>query len=65
MRLYLYTPDVHAMIRRIASECEASQRILVAACGPAGLSDDVKDAVKKCTKADGPSLDLHLEAFGW
>jgi hypothetical protein len=58
-------PDVHSMIHRIASECEASKRILVAACGPAGLSDNVRDAVKSRTTVDGPSLDLHLEAFGW
>jgi hypothetical protein len=67
--LPLYTlpgrPDVHSTMHRIASECEASERILVAACGPAGLSNGVRDAVKTCTKVDGPSLDLHLEAFGW
>jgi hypothetical protein len=58
-------PDVHSTVHRIVSECEASQRILVAACGPAGLSDTVRDAVKSCTIVDGPGLDLHLEAFGW
>lgn len=58
-------PDILSTIHGIANECDASQRIIVAACGPAGLSNDVRDAVKSCTKVDGPSLDLHLEAFGW
>jgi hypothetical protein len=58
-------PDVHSIIRRIASECEANQQVIVAACGPAGLSNDVRDAVGSCIDVDGPSLNLHLEAFGW
>lgn len=58
-------PDVHAIVCRVASECETTQRILVAACGPSGLSNNVSDAVRDCISIDGPSLDLHLEAFGW
>lgn len=58
-------PDVQSIVRRITSECETSQRVLVAACGPTGLSDNVRDAVRDCTSIDGPGLDLHLEAFGW
>lgn len=57
-------PDVPAAIRRVASECEPTQSVLVAACGPTGLADSVKDAVKECTSVDGPALELHLEAFG-
>lgn len=57
-------PDIHAAVRRAVSECEATQMILVAACGPTGLSNSVRDAVKDCTTVDGPGLDLHLEAFG-
>lgn len=58
-------PDVHSTVHRVASECGTNQRILVAACGPTGLSDDVRDAVRDCISVDEPSLDLHLEAFGW
>jgi hypothetical protein len=58
-------PDVHSTVHQVASECEPEQRILVAACGPSGLSDDVRDAVRNCISIDGPGLDLHLEAFGW
>jgi hypothetical protein len=58
-------PDLQSTVRRIASECETNQCVLVAACGPTGLSDNVRDAVRDCTSIDGPSLDLHLEAFGW
>ena len=57
-------PDVPATIRRVAGECETSQRVLVAACGPTGLADSVREAVKDCTSVDGPGLDLHSEAFG-
>lgn len=57
-------PNIHAAVHRAARECEATQRILVAACGPTGLSDSVRDAVKDCTTIGGPGLDLHLEAFG-
>jgi len=58
-------PDVHSIIRRVASECGTDQRILIAACGPSGLSNDVRDAVRNCISIDGPSLGVHLEAFGW
>ena len=58
-------PDVHSTVRRAASECQSNQRVLVAACGPSGLSNDVRNAVRDCTSIGGPSLDLHLEAFGW
>lgn len=58
-------PDVRSMVQSTAAECTPSDRILVAACGPTGLSNDVRDAVRECTKSDGPSLTLYLEAFGW
>jgi hypothetical protein len=58
-------PDMHSTIRQVASECGTNQCILVAACGPSGLSDDVRDAVRDCISSDGPDIDLRLEAFGW
>jgi len=58
-------PDVHSTVRQAVSEYEPERRVLVAACGPSGLSDDVRNAVRNCTSIDGPGLDLHLEAFGW
>ena len=58
-------PDIRSTVQSIAAECAPSDRILVAACGPTGLSNDVRDAVRDCTRSDGPSLKLHLEAFGW
>lgn len=58
-------PHVLSIVQSVAAECSPEDRVLVAACGPTGLSNDVRDAVRDCTRSDGPSLTLHLEAFGW
>lgn len=42
-----------------------NHRVLVAACGPSSLMNAVLDAVEKCRKMDGPSLEVHCEQFGW
>lgn len=58
-------PDVRSTVGRVVSECAPADRVLVAACGPAGLADDVRAAVQECTRVGAPHLKLHLEAFGW
>jgi hypothetical protein len=57
-------PDFLAVISRVVDESTVDNRVLVAACGPGGLVDGVRDAVKKNTKTNGPSLEMHVEAFG-
>ena len=57
-------PDFHAVISRVVDESTVDKRVLVAACGPGGLVDGVRDAVKKNTKTGGPSVEMHVEAFG-
>lgn len=57
-------PDFLAVISRAVDESTVDNRVLVAACGPGGLVDGVRDAVKKNTKTSGPSLEMHVEAFG-
>jgi hypothetical protein len=57
-------PDFLAVISRVVDESTVDNRVLVAACGPGGLVDGVRDAVKKNTKTSGPSLEMHVEAFG-
>jgi hypothetical protein len=57
-------PDFHAVIGRVVEESTVDNRVLVAACGPGGLVDGVRDAVQRNTKKSGPSVELHVEAFG-
>jgi len=57
-------PDFHAVIGRVADDSTVDHRVLVAACGPGGLVDGVRDAVKENTKKSGPGIELHVEAFG-
>ena len=57
-------PDFHAVISKVVEESTVDNRVLVAACGPGGLVDGVRDAVKRNTKKSGPSVELHVEAFG-
>lgn len=58
-------PNIPATLARAASECSASDRILVAVCGPAGLADGVREAVARSEGRGGPGFVLHAEAFGW
>ena len=57
-------PDFHAVINKVVEESTVDNRVLVASCGPRGLVDGVRDAVKRNTKKSGPSVELHVEAFG-
>jgi hypothetical protein len=57
-------PDFHAVIGKVVDESTVDHRVLVAACGPGGLVDGVRDAVKRNTKKSGPGVELHVEAFG-
>ena len=57
-------PDFHAVISKVVEESTVDNRVLVAACGTGGLVDGVRDAVKRNTKKSGPSVELHVEAFG-
>ncbi|KAH8178119.1 ferric reductase NAD binding domain-containing protein [Sarocladium implicatum] len=42
-----------------------SDRVLVMACGPAGLTHQVRESTAKRIVDDGPSIELHCESFGW
>ena len=58
-------PDTATMIREIVSSTPASQRVLVAACGPQGLMKVTRDTTAKVIRASGPAVELHCEQFGW
>lgn len=58
-------PDVKAIIREVVKSTGRDKRIIVAACGPEGLMIDTRNTVARCTTVGGPSINLHIEAFGW
>ncbi|KAH7153348.1 ferric reductase transmembrane component 5 [Dactylonectria macrodidyma] len=41
----------------------ANQRVLIAACGPLSLMNDVNTAAGACIRSDGPSVEVHCENF--
>lgn len=57
-------PDFNTVISKVVDESTVDSRVLVAACGPGGLVDGVRDAVKRNIKKSGPSVELHVETFG-
>ena len=58
-------PDVAAQIRDAVRTTPKDKRILVAACGPNALMTVVRNTTASCIEADGPSIEMHLEQFGW
>ncbi len=58
-------PDVEAQIREAIQSTPKDKRVLVAACGPSSLMKSVRNTTAACISADGPSIELHLEQFGW
>ncbi|RDL36158.1 Ferredoxin reductase-like, C-terminal NADP-linked [Venustampulla echinocandica] len=58
-------PDVPAIINSIVAGSSKEERIVIAACGPLGMMKDVRRSATKAITVSGPSIDLHLEQFGW
>lgn len=58
-------PDTATLIQAAVRSTTPNQRILVAACGPAGLMKVVRNTTAKCIRGDGPGVELHCEQFGW
>lgn len=58
-------PDVAALVREAVAATTRDQRVLVAACGPAGLLRIVRDTTASLITRDGPGVELHCEQFGW
>ncbi|KAH8893919.1 hypothetical protein GQ53DRAFT_840208 [Thozetella sp. PMI_491] len=58
-------PNVEAEVRDAIESTPRNQRILVAACGPSALMKTVRNTTASCIKVDAPSIELHLEEFGW
>lgn len=58
-------PDTATLIRDAVSSTPSNARVLVAACGPAGLMRTVRDTTASLIRGDGPGVELHCEEFGW
>ncbi|KAI0856308.1 ferric reductase NAD binding domain-containing protein [Xylaria cubensis] len=44
---------------------ENDKRVLIASCGPDGMTKIIRNIVSQCITADGPSITLHCESFAW
>lgn len=58
-------PDLEGMIRQAVMTTPGNQRVLVAACGPDGLMDLVRDATARLIRGEGAGVEVHCEGFGW
>ncbi|KAJ8123536.1 hypothetical protein ONZ43_g542 [Nemania bipapillata] len=58
-------PDIETMVREAIMSVPKDKRVLVAACGPTGLVDTVRNTTASCIQVNGPSVELHCEQFGW
>ncbi|KAI1639996.1 ferric reductase NAD binding domain-containing protein [Biscogniauxia mediterranea] len=58
-------PDTEMLIKEAIDSVGKDQRILIAACGPAGLLKVVRNTTASCIRVDGPAVELHCEQFGW
>ncbi|KAF4966886.1 hypothetical protein FSARC_5499 [Fusarium sarcochroum] len=57
-------PNVPGLIRDEVRKAAATERVLVMACGPAGLMREVNNTAASCIKVRGPDVDIHCEKFG-
>jgi hypothetical protein len=58
-------PVVENVICQAVAKARDSERIVIAACGPHGLMEAVRKATADVIRADGPSIEVHCEDFGW
>ncbi|KAI0110858.1 ferric reductase NAD binding domain-containing protein [Nemania sp. FL0031] len=58
-------PNIEALVREAILSVDKDKRVLIAACGPTGLVNTVRNTTASCIRVDGPSVELHCEQFGW
>lgn len=58
-------PDSATLIREVVNSTPPNQRVLIAACGPAGLMKITRDTTAAVIQANGPAVELHCEQFSW
>ncbi|KAM0552461.1 hypothetical protein ACHAPJ_008022 [Fusarium lateritium] len=57
--------DIDKGIRQALESVNNDQRVLVSACGPRGMTDEVREVVRNHLSSDGPSIDFYCESFDW
>jgi len=58
-------PGVAAIISDIVGRSNRNDRIAIAACGPSGMIQIARKASADSITVEGPSVELHVEHFGW
>ena len=58
-------PNIPAIIKEVVLNAGQHERVVVAGCGPVSLMDATRQGAAACISTSGPSIDLHLEQFGW
>ncbi|KAF7186031.1 Ferric/cupric reductase transmembrane component 1 [Pseudocercospora fuligena] len=58
-------PDVRTLVSNAMEGLSEDDRVLVAACGPEGLLNDVRKAVAVSRVAKAPSIEMFLEEFSF
>lgn len=58
-------PDIGLLLVDEIAETPRNERVLILGCGPDGLMSEVRNAAAKGVQADGASVELHCEQFGW
>ncbi|KAI8624851.1 ferric reductase NAD binding domain-containing protein [Xylariaceae sp. FL1651] len=58
-------PDIEVLVKEAIASVAKDQRVLIAACGPTGLINTVRNTTAGCIRVDGPAVELHCEQFGW
>jgi hypothetical protein len=60
-------PDVESLVKGYVAAAESREKIIVGACGPAGLMDITRRMVADLVSdgGKGAAVDLHLEQFEW
>lgn len=58
-------PHITQFINQTVEKADINDRIIVTACGPDSLMQTARKTVAGCIKADGPSLELYCEQFGF
>ena len=58
-------PKIAGLLDEAFQGAVSSERVLVMACGPPGLRDQVRGSTAQRIQTAGPSVELHCESFGW
>ena len=58
-------PNIGAAIKEAINSAGRAEKVVVGVCGPQGMVTDARRAVGGCIRVGGPSVELHVEGYGW